>query len=293
VNRRLGWTVRKCYHFVSAAAGGLAIFVLLVFTELVAPKHQLPFFFLIVSSGFMQLYSGDVENYTMLSVMLLVYFLSAYLYVSGRTGVVVPSAALSLALCFHLLAGWILPSLLYLYLVAAKRRQYAQIVLSMAVFASILAGTVLFFHVRGILPIDQMMNSHAFGRGIGFWRKLVEPSVKHYWGMANLLFLMFPWVLLLIPLVRFRRIEGGAFNGFLIASTLSMLVFMSVWDPWLTVYYDWNLFAPATIPLAILVYYNYSRVRELKHKASISWAMFCIAALHSYSWIVSNHYWHP
>ena len=61
---------------------------------------------------------------------------------------------LALALTFHLEAGFLLPSLAYLFCVAFRRGQVSQLVVALAGFVLVVAGTLLFFHLQG-LPIRR------------------------------------------------------------------------------------------------------------------------------------------
>jgi hypothetical protein len=58
-----------------------------------------------VSGGYMQLFFGDVENYTVSAAIVVFYVLAAHRYLSGEVGLHVPSAILAVAMCFHLETG--------------------------------------------------------------------------------------------------------------------------------------------------------------------------------------------
>jgi len=289
-NLLFGWSVTYSYQFLSAFAGGVFVFILLVFSAEVMPKQFLESFFLMISGGFMQLFFGDVENYSLVSVVILLYFLLAYLFVKGKVKIIAPSMMLSLAMCFHLLAGWLLPSLVYLWIISARRKEYSQLMIGLASYVLVFLLTLLFLHFHG-LPIRSLYyRSHAFGHGGHILEMLTRPSLEYYWQLINLLFLMFPALLMFIPLLTFKRIDASPFNVFMILSTLFMLAFMFTWNAMLGVYNDWNLFAPCAIPLSILWWYNFVRISNLKYKTGICLGIFSTSMLHSYSWIISNHF---
>jgi hypothetical protein len=62
------------------------------------------------------------------------------------------------------------------------------------------------------------------------------------------------------------------------------------WRAALGVYNDWNLYAPAALPLAILFWHNFARAETLFNKAGIGAALILTSAAHSYAWIIDNHF---
>jgi hypothetical protein len=287
-NRFLGWSVAYSYQVVSSIAGGMFVFLLIYFSKYF--KGRAIYFSLgVLSSGFMQLFFGDVENYTLVSVLLFYYFFVSKGYIEGKYSFILPVITLATAITFHLLAGWLLPSLLILFWQAYKRREYREMAYSIFFSMLILGSTLIFFHYNG-LTMDQLFNnSHALGHG-GTVRMLVTPSFAHYWQIANMLFLLFPAILFFIPMFLYKRIRLTTYQLFLSISSLCMLLLMFIWNPMLGVYQDWNLFAPGMIPLAILFWSNFVNIENLKFRAQIYVGTILLSALHSYAWIISNHY---
>ncbi len=289
-NRRLGWTVVKSYQVLSVLAGGAFVLILLAFARRLLPSHWAALCLLVVSGGFMQLFFGDAENYTITSALILAYLLSGYVFIQDRTRVAVPSAILAVAMCFHFLSGWLVPSLLYLYVVAARRRQYAAMALGVVLSGTIVGGTLLFFHLNGWPIEDFLYRSHSLGHGLRFREVLATPSLQHYWEITNLLFLLFPAILFFVPLLWFRRTDARPVNVFLGLAALLLLALMYVWNPMLGVYNDWNLFAAAGIPLSLLFAYNFVRAEGLKYKKQIYLGILWASAVPSYAWIAANHF---
>lgn len=285
------WSVVYSYQFLSSFGGGLFIFTLLVFSTISAPEQLWKMFFLIISGGFMQLFFGDVENYTLVSVLILLYFLSGYLFIDKKIDIIIPGIILSLAMCFHLLAGWLIPSLIYLYIISAKRKQYYKIMLGAISFFLILFLILLFFHFNNLPISDLYYHSHAFGHGGNILGRIAKPSIKYYLQLINLLFLLFPSLLIFVPLFIFKRIDTCSFNIFMIVSAIFMLIFMFIWNADLGVYNDWNLFAPCAIPLSILCWYNFIHIDNLKYKRGIYTGILFTSMFHSYLWIISNHFY--
>lgn len=289
-NQYLGWDVAFSYQVLSSLAGGVFVVLLLLFSRRAFPENPLGLFLITVSGGYMQLFFGDVENYTLTAVLVLAYLFSSFLYITGRQNIVVPSTILATALTFHLLAGFFLPSLTYLFYLELKRRRLRSLILGLVIPVLVVCATLLFFHFNG-LPIRNLYwHSHAFGHGGNIVQMLARPSLLYYGSLLNLLFLLVPASMLLLPLVLFKRIELCSFNIHLIIATLSMLAFMFSWRAILGVYNDWNLFAIVAIPISLLVGYNLLRVKDMKLKSEILIPMTSMFFLHSLSWIVSNHF---
>jgi hypothetical protein len=288
-NQRWGWSVPMSYQVLSSLAGGMFVFLLLLSQY----RRDSGFLFAagILAGGSMQLFFGDVENYTLTSLLIFAYLWAGILFLEDEITIIWPSGLLALAMMFHLLSGWLLPSLAYLYWLALKRKAYRTVLIGMFLSALIVAGTLTFFHFNG-LPIEDLFNnSNISAQGGNFLEMLSEPSLSLYWQLINLLFLLFPPLLFFVPLLLYGRIQLTLQNGFFLIASLFMLIFMTVWKPGLGVYGDWNLFAPSSIPLAILFWINFLKIEDLKYRDRIFWGIVITAAIHSYAWIISNHYY--
>jgi hypothetical protein len=299
-NKAFGWQVILSYQVLSSFAGFMFILILLIFTAKLNPEYPLPLFFLIISGGFMQLFFGDVENYSLVNAVVLLYFLSSYLYIEGKTTLIVPSSILSLSLCFHLLSVWLLPTFIYLLLLSCKRKKYTQILYSLIVFFIIILAAVLFINYTylKIFPMKNLwLTSNGLRHLIGIYEGTGPPfhtdydwGFEHYWEVINLLFLLFPYVLIFIPLIIYRRIDLRPFNVFMIWGIVSLSIFLFFWNTTIGVYDDWNLFAVSAIPMTIFCWFNFLRIKNLKYKAAIYCCYLSTSLIHTYSWIISNHF---
>ena len=110
-----GWSVKLSYQVVSSIGGGVFVFLLLTYWSILAPEKSLILFWLCASGGYMQLFFGDQENYTLTAVWIMGYLLASVQYFRGRISVVWPSVVLSVAVTFHLLSLFLVPSLLFLW----------------------------------------------------------------------------------------------------------------------------------------------------------------------------------
>jgi len=287
-NLRFGWSVEESYAVLSCAAGAVFVFLLLTYCLDVMPSRGVSMFALCLAAGYVQLLFGDVENYTLMTMWVMAYFAAAAKFLEGSWSVVWASILLAIALTFHLEAGFLLPSLAFLFWSALTRGQWRSAIGGSLVVGLISAGTLWFFHTHG-LPITDIWGSHAFARGQGYGVVIVQPSREYYAQLTNLVFLLMPAWMLLVPLVAYRRIRFDAINLHLLVATVVMGVFVLVWRASLGVYNDWNLFAMAAIPVTLLVWRNVLMVDCLRQHPGPLVALYVLFLVHSGSWIVANH----
>jgi hypothetical protein len=290
-NQYLGLSVDASYHVLSSLSGGVFIFILLQYSRILHTKNPLGFFLLMISGGYMQLFFGDVENYTLTATLIMAYFLATVLYLMERISIVVPSILLALAITFHLLAGWLLPSLAFLYILEMQKGKYSHLFIAILSSVAIVGLTLAFFHYHNLPIKDLFFDSHAFGHGGNMSRMIVDPSLPYYWQQINLLALLFPASILILPLLIYKRIGLTPRNIHLLIATVSMLVFQFIWEAKLGVYNDWNLFASMALPFSALVWSNFLEIPDLKNRKAITITLISLFFLHSYVWIISNHFY--
>jgi hypothetical protein len=276
------------YQVVSCTAGSLFVYGVLRLARRLVNNHRWLFLVGALSGGYMQLFFGDVENYTLTTTIVMGYFLTAVPALEGRTSPVYPALLLAAALTFHLEAGFLLPSLAYLLFTASRRGQGFQVAAAVTGFVLIVAGTFVFFHLAGLPIGDLIAHSQAFGDSGPFRQMLVTPSVDYYFQIANLAFLLVPSWVILVALAVYRRIPLDAINAHLIIAAAGMTSLVIAWKAQLGVYNDWNLFAMAAVPILLLVWRNVFRAA-----ARVPWPVAATIAVffaHSYSWVIGNHW---
>ena len=204
----------------------------------------------------MQIFFGDVENYTLTAVFILLYFCFSLACIRGKRHIALPSSILAVAMTFHLLAGFLLPSLIFLYWLELKKRRYREMWSGIASFVLIVGLTLLFFHFNHLPIRDLFWQSHAFGHGGHIFRMFARPSVYYYLKIINLLFLLVPALILIVPLLLFGLIKWDNFNIYLAIACVFMMGYIFIWEARLGVYNDWNMFANVSIPFSIFTGYN-------------------------------------
>ena len=290
-NRLFGWSVELSYQVLSSVAGGAFILLLMQYCTVMFPERPILAFVICVSGGYMQLFFGDVENYTLTTTLIMAYFLASALYIRGRWSIITPSVILAAALTFHLLAGFLIPSILILYDIAWRRGEKWSVMIAAATFCAIIGLTLLFFQFND-LPIRNLWyNSHAFGFGGHIRQWLVDPSPGYYFKILNLAFLLAPVWIMLIPQLLFGRIKLDELNIHLIIAAAFMGIFFIGWKATLGVYSDWNMFAAAALPFTFLVLRNMLSTDCIRRRCWLVYLFAWLFVLHSYSWVISNHFY--
>jgi hypothetical protein len=286
--RRWGWDVAATYQMISSAAGGVFVLLLVRYARLVDPARAGLLVALMLAGGYVQLFFGDVENYTLTAVAVLAFFVAAERFLQRRTSVAWPSAWLAVAMMCHLLAGFLLPSLVYLWGIAVRRQDRWALVAGAAVFTAIIGATLAVAHVFWGLPIERLLDSHASGHGGDYAGVLARPTLAHLWTQLNVLLLLAPAGVFLVP-IAVTWSEPSERQRHLAIATAGMLVFLVFWFPALGPLNDWNLFANVAIPVTLLVWTTALRAPGLADRRVAMTAAALGGGVHSLAWILGNH----
>ncbi|MBM4373400.1 MAG: hypothetical protein FJ098_17215, partial [Deltaproteobacteria bacterium] len=248
------WTVLQAYQVVNCLAAGLAVPLLALVAREHAPTRPLTFIALAITGGWIQLYFGDPENYTLTSLWLLLYFLLSARHLRGHTPLVAPAAALAGAMTFHMLSAFLLPALGWMALRRLRARQWAEVRLAFLVAVFIVFITVFLFHFLGV-PAEHLIKKSFVG-GFGghqYGVMINRLSWNYHSQVLQLMLLLCPLLPLLVPLLLFRRIPGDAISVHLAISAVMMLLFIVFWRSIIGLYNDWNLFSAFALPFTLLI----------------------------------------
>lgn len=295
------------FALTSVLAGGLFVLVLLLLVRRLATTaiQRLALLTLAISGGYIQLLFGHVENYTVVALLMLLYlhFGVRHLREPDR-GLFLPAAALSIAVSFHLLAGWLYPSLLCLWW-AGRGRKDESGKRSDGGLTALVAGAVLpLVAAFGLCRLagfgaDRFGETHLAAMKFVF---LLGPEYEHYqYGFLspahlhdalNLLWLVaLPAILALI----FALLHRGAGErgqrsagevGFVLTAAISLQCFALCWNPDLGAYKDWDLFAAAGLGYTFAAMVLLSRRRVPARTVLV--LAFC-GLLFTVPWVLGNH----
>jgi len=290
-HRWWGWSVVYSYQVVSCVAGCIFLYVLVRAARRLAPERTWLFLGGVLSGGYMQLFFGDVENYTITAVLVLVYVVAACRFLAGERPLWVPALALAIAMCFHLEAAWLLPSAVYLGVVSRSRTGDARDAWrSLALGASVVAAVFVFFQFYG-LPLIRFFSSYA-GQALRMKDVFAIGMPRSYYiDELTVLLRLCPGIALLLPALVGSRWRIDETTRFLALAAASMLLIQIVWKSQLGVFEDWNLYAAGGLSTAIVVWRYASAAAATPVMRIAAAVVVAVGSLRTYAWIVANHFY--
>lgn len=289
-NRWWHWSVVFSYQVVSSVAGSFFVYGLLRLSRRLAPDRTWLFLGGALSGGYMQLFFGDAENYTVTAAIVVLYVLAACRFIAREEPLWGPIVVLAIAVCFHLEAGWLLPSALYLFAVSRERTgDLRDASRSGLIGAAVIASVLVYFHFHG-LPLWRFFSSHAGHalRGNAGAFAIGMPP-RYYLDQLKLVVLLCPAAAMLLPFTVWRRRPADEVTAFLVTAVVPMLLFQAIWRAQLGVFDDWNLYAIGAM-LTTLFIWRYVAIAAVTPWMRIAAAaVAAVGCLHTYAWIISNH----
>jgi hypothetical protein len=310
----LGWPVEHVYAAVSIISGVVFVYILLSFTARLGRSslETAVMAGLMLTTGAMQLFFGYVENYTLISLGLLITLFLAWRTLQGELPLLWPVLALALTNSFHPSTVFLWPGMGLLAWLCWQRGYVSTTgLLWQALAPPLLVGAgVLALMESGQHGLSELFGADRPGGGDGIWFvPLFETSTEwqHYtmfsaahlldWSNEHLLISPFGlplFVLILIAAHRFRldlfaTLPEKDYALFLGAMSASYLLLTWLWNPDYGGRKDWDLFAPSAFVYTLLV--GYLLVRVLTDKNRLREAgLFAITVslLHSAAWVWTN-----
>ncbi|MCK5131146.1 MAG: hypothetical protein KAR40_03215 [Candidatus Sabulitectum sp.] len=282
--------VALSYQILSVLSGLLFMLLLVKYAKENIKSEQLLFVLLVSSGGFIQLFFGDVENYSITVAIVMWYFLVAARAANCKASLMTASLILGLAMCFHLEAGFLLPSLAYLIYKSPTREKPVLSLMIMLIPLVMVGICMVLFHLSGILPFENLwLYSHATAHGGNIASVLPPLTVPYYLEMLNLLILLFPSVLLLPPGLILAKSHLNRIDRFLITATGFLMLLPLAWKAALGVQNDWNLYAIVAVPGSLLVWSLWVQKPEIRWHKYLLITVLAFSMLNTFSWVVTNN----
>ena len=309
-NRLWGWPdAMTAYALTSVVAGGVFLLVLSILSrELHGDRTSAGITFgLVATLGTMQLFFGYVENYTLPVVGILGYLWLAWRCLRGCVSPLWPALVLAITHGLHPSTVVLAPSLLYLgwaWARAGGERRYGAAVWRIALPMLLVAGGVIILMESGGHGLRYLVGDDRPGGGDGRWFvPLWEVTTRweHYtmfsWGhlidivnqqlltapvalpgLLALVSLAWPRVRLTTPWTRLLLLAAGGY-----------LLFIWTWNPDYGGQRDWDLFAPAAIPLTLLLSDRLTAaLPEPEARQQAGLMLIAVQAFHTLAWIYQN-----
>ncbi|MFQ5613377.1 MAG: hypothetical protein ACE5H9_14720 [Anaerolineae bacterium] len=309
----LGWGVGDVYAASSILCGAAFVYLLLnlaTWLERDALRQAVLVGF-VGSTGAVQLFFGYVENYTVISLGLLVFTFAGLKVLRGELALVWAALALSITNGFHPSTVFLWPSVLYLAWVRRRAGASRPALAWQVVLPPLLVGGgVLALMESGNHGLAYLFGDDRPGGGDGIWFvPLFETTTQwqHYtmFSAAHLLdwlnehFLISPFGL---PVLAFAliaaRLSGQAIFSddaerrsayFLAVAGLCYLLLTWLWNPDYGGRKDWDLFAPSAFVYTILAAFVLNRALAGRRALAEAGVLIAVASLlHSGPWIYSN-----
>lgn len=276
-NRLWGWDVMRVYHVTSVMAGVVFVFLLLCMADDLGRDRteRATIAGLIGTLGLMQFYFGYIENYVLMTIGILVYLWLGLRQTLDKTDVTWPALTLALTNAFH--PSTILglePSLGWLWWHTWRRvKGHARIATTLKIIVPLLSvlGIVMLIMELGGHGLDALLGADFPGGGDrswlvplakldSKWERYTMFSWAHGLDFINEQLLVAPFSLALVVALLAGRSGRTALRTpqglFLSVAAAGYVVFTFVWNPDYGGRRDWDLFAPAALPLTLLAAYG-------------------------------------
>lgn len=279
------------YQIISITAGLLLVVVVALFARKLFEHMAERVLFLlgICAGGYMLLFFGYVENYSLFVVSVLTYTLSGLLIAQGKASRYWILPPLIAAVFFHVLGVTLIPSALYLWIAPSRIGRSVSNWRALTRLAAIIS-----------IAVVAAIGFHHFYTTSHFFRFAVIPviesrftvegytmfSTNHLADFLNLLFLLVPGLLIVIVSLSGRSVRRVLYKRpfiYLIVLTLSVLGAAFIFDAKLGMPRDWDLFSFAGVPLVVLCYYLLLKLRPYREYTGgavvLSIALGCLILL--------------
>lgn len=299
----LGWASPvPVYRLLSILAGVAFVWILLRLAGTVGRSRaeRALIVGLIGTLGTMQLFFGYVENYPIMTAGMLLYLWLALRALQGQGRLIAAATALAVTHAFHPVTLILTPSLLYLAYI--QKGQFKKLLSIVVPYALVFAG-VSALMLGGGHGFEKLLGVDSPGGGdrqwfvplfqaTTEWQHYTLFSAAHLLDVVNLQALVAPVVLpglALTALLAWRRLPRDETSAFLLLAAGFYLLFTLMWNADYGGQRDWDLFAPAAVPAALLL--AYILPRALPERAALraaGWALIAAQAFHATAWLYRN-----
>jgi hypothetical protein len=296
------------YWIASSIAGVGFVFVLCWLADTLGRDRteKAIIFGLVISLGTMQLFFGYVENYSFICLGILAYLALGLKAARGEVSIVWPATVLALTHGFHPSTLVLQPSLWYLGWVVWREGRLKGLTVALRTLApSVVVGLgVLLLMESGGHGINALLGEDFPGGGDRRWLvPLLTTSTRwehytmfsagHLLDIVNQQILSAPVVLptlLLTATIARRRLPWGDHTlRFLLLAAACYLFLTLVWNPDYGGRRDWDLFSPASLPLAVLTASLLTRaLPERSTTRAAARSLIASQLMHTVAWVLHN-----
>ena len=325
-NKYLGFSPGSAIALMSCLAGVVFWISALLIAKLIGHTREDKFyaFVMVISIGAVQLFFGNIENYSLLGAFSLLYLLLAHLYLDRKISLVFPAFVLSTTISMHLSAIWLAPSLAFLPLLREmsdirveikdwrecliRNLRYYLAEIRTPVIVSLIPLLLTLILGNILIGTSKDLNISNFGGGDGsLWVPLFRLSTPYekftLFSFDHLLAIMNEMILICavgliatLSYIIFQK-KRKVFDNkvyFLLVSALFFFAYLFFFNPDLAylnvgVLNEWDLLSPVAFPLIYLgLYLLFNWEKDLSVRRSACILLIAFGIVHSFSWILSN-----
>jgi len=316
-----GVGVDTLYAATSVLSGVGFVYVLFLLADLLGRDRleKAILFGLVATTGSMQLFFGYVENYTIISLGLILTLYLGVRCLQGEISLPWPSLALAVTNAFHPSTIVLWPALGYVGwrvagLPRGKGPDWVRLVLPPIL---VLAALAALMTAGGHGPWHILTDDRPGGAdAVWFvplfqvttkWQRYTMFSLAHLLDWANEHFLISPFGVPLLLLAFVNRVvrrrpaeavvesspqpaqDDAGVTPFLTIASFVYLLLTFVWNPDYGGRKDWDLFAPSAFVYTLLAAYLLVRqVRDRHELARFARLLIATSALHTAAWVYYN-----
>jgi len=310
----LGWPVENVYATTSIICGIIFVYLLLTFAVQLGRTalESAVIAGLVLTTGSMQLFFGYVENYTLISLGLLITLFLGWRALHGEISLLWPVLGLSITNAFHPSTVFLWPGMLLLSWRYWQRNNIsATKCIAQTVLPPIIVGSsVLALMESGGHGLSAFLGVDRPGGGDGIWfvplfetttewQRYTMFSVAHIMDWLNIHLLISPFGLVVIGLTLmmvsqrnpsiFKTSAQKDFAQFLGLTAAMYILLTWLWNPDYGGRKDWDLFAPSAFVYTLLAGYLLTRfVIDKEQLRYISLFIILVSLLHTGAWIFVN-----
>jgi tetratricopeptide (TPR) repeat protein len=289
------------YSLMSIISGGIFVFLLFLFSELLGKNKEEGFlvFLLLGFMGSVQLFFGYAEHYTLLYLALLSYLYFSLRFLQRSGGFLPVVLFFFLAIFSHFSAFYLFPSFLFLLWIGFEfknKKTKTNFRWLVSILSLMLFSGFLFFYLKNRWMLGQL--TVPLYPGYYYAPDYTLFSWSHLLDMLSLQLLLSPvgFVLILaILLNRDKKIKGFfSFKDklvfFLIMVALFQLGYNFLLNPGLGMARDWDLFSTTALGYTLLgIYILPQWAKEKKSYRYASTVLVFTSFLSIFPWILINH----
>lgn len=279
------WNGFTTYAFLSCLAGAIFIFFALLLSKEIGQnkKESILVFGIMATAGAIQLFFGYVESYSYLYAGIIAYLFFCVRYLKGKCSIALPCLAYLLSSSLHLSGFFLLPSLIYLFILK-NRKDDRELEIGFDTRGFVLVFVTLFLSVAEIWLLRSMAFKEQGTQLTYFFVPLVRGTEESYalfsWShlldVVNEQLLIFPVAIAVWTAVLFfwkrGQLVGDEASKFFLSLVLSSLLFAILVDPKLGYARDWDLFASTGIACMVLGVYLLTKLMKAERLKNLNYA---------------------